>query len=75
MRGLKSSVATINKALKKGRTLQRLGLSFGIIEDNKGGEFFIKMSGTDFYKGKSSSMKPTYNIDNPNLPYQIKLDL
>lgn len=47
---------------------------FSIIEDNKGGEFFIKMSGTDFNKGKSSFMKPTYNIDSPNLPYQIKLD-
>jgi len=52
-----------------------LGLLFGIIKDNKGGEFFIKMSGTDFNKGKSSSMKATYNIDNPNLPYQTNLEL
>lgn len=52
-----------------------MGLLFGIIKDNKGGEFFIKISGTDFNKGKSSSMKATYNIDNPNLPYQIKHDL
>ena len=33
------------------------------------------MSGTDFNKGKSSSMKATYNIDNPNLPYQTNLEL